>query len=149
MVNFFIAFLSVFFAGQQASMLFGFSSSEYLHNYDQTQEANPQTGMTKATNAANYIFWLEQLQPSIRETDENHHIGPGDLQSVELEKLHFSYPLRPDARVLRGINLHVRPLAHSSSDLLTALTFDLDQKGAICCICWSVWLWKKYHDQHA
>lgn len=29
MVNFFIAFLSVFFAGQQASILFGFSSSEF------------------------------------------------------------------------------------------------------------------------
>lgn len=29
MFNFFIAFLSVFFAGQQASILFGFSSSEF------------------------------------------------------------------------------------------------------------------------
>lgn len=30
MVNFFIAFLSVFFSGQQASVLFGFSSSKAI-----------------------------------------------------------------------------------------------------------------------
>ncbi|KAJ5401254.1 uncharacterized protein N7487_007150 [Penicillium crustosum] len=91
MVNFFIGFLSVFFSGQQASILFGFSSS-----------------MTKATNAANYIFWLEQLQPTIRETGENRDIGPGDFKSLHLENLQFSYPMRPHARVLRGIDLHIK-----------------------------------------
>ncbi|KAJ5782032.1 ABC transporter [Penicillium paradoxum] len=91
MVNFFITFLSVFFSGQQASILFGFSSS-----------------MTKAVNAANYIFWLEELQPTIRETDENRDIGPGDFKSLQLENLQFSYPMRPDARVLRGIELHIK-----------------------------------------
>ncbi|KOS45616.1 hypothetical protein ACN38_g3465 [Penicillium nordicum] len=91
MVNFFISFLSVFFSGQQASILFGFSSS-----------------MTKATNAANYIFWLEQLQPTILETDENRDIGPGDFKSLHLEKLQFSYPMRPHSRVLRGIDLHIK-----------------------------------------
>lgn len=63
--------------------------------------------MTKATDAANYIFWLEQLQPTIRETDENREIGPGDFKSLHLENLQFSYPMRPHARVLRGIDLHV------------------------------------------
>lgn len=29
MVNFFIAFLGIFFSGQQASVLFGFSSSRF------------------------------------------------------------------------------------------------------------------------
>ncbi|CAG7945048.1 unnamed protein product [Penicillium olsonii] len=91
MVNFFISFLSVFFAGQQASILFSFSSS-----------------MSKATNAANYIFWLEQLEPTIRETEENREIGPGDFKSLELDNLQFSYPMRPNARVLRGINLHIK-----------------------------------------
>lgn len=91
MVNFLIAFLSVFFSGQQASVLFGFSGS-----------------MTKATNAANYIFWLEELQPTIRETVENHTVGPDNFSSMSLENLQFSYPLRPHARVLRGIDLHVR-----------------------------------------
>ncbi|CAG8341177.1 unnamed protein product [Penicillium salamii] len=91
MVNFFISFLSVFFAGQQASILFGFSSS-----------------MSKATNAANYIFWLEQLEPTIRATEENRESGPGDFKSLELENLQFSYPMRPNARVLRGIDLHIK-----------------------------------------
>ncbi|CAI7611552.1 unnamed protein product [Penicillium bialowiezense] len=91
MVNFFIAFLSVFFAGQQASILFGFSSS-----------------MSKATNAANYIFWLEQLQPSIRDTDENRERGPENFKSLELDNLQFSYPMRPNARVLRGIDLDIK-----------------------------------------
>lgn len=63
--------------------------------------------MTKAINAANYIFWLEDLQPSIRATQENQDIGPGDFKSLYLENLQFSYPMRPDARVLRGIELHV------------------------------------------
>ncbi|KAJ5559247.1 ABC transporter integral membrane type 1 [Penicillium sp. DV-2018c] len=90
MVNFFISFLSVFFSGQQASILFGFSSS-----------------MTKATSAANYLFWLEELDPTIRETDENRDLGPEDFKSLQLENLHFSYPMRPHARVLRGIDLHI------------------------------------------
>jgi ATP-binding cassette subfamily B (MDR/TAP) protein 1 len=63
--------------------------------------------MTAATNAANYIFWLEQLQPTIRETEENKHVGPEDWKDLELENLYFSYPLRPQARVLRGLNLQV------------------------------------------
>ncbi|KAJ6027022.1 ABC transporter integral membrane type 1 [Penicillium canescens] len=91
MGNFFIAFLGVFFSGQQASILFGFSSS-----------------MTAATNAANYIFWLEQLQPTVRETEENKHVGPEDWKSLELENLYFSYPLRPHACVLRGLNLQIQ-----------------------------------------
>ncbi|KAJ5306401.1 ABC transporter sequence [Penicillium antarcticum] len=91
MVNFFIAFLGVFFSGQQASILFGFSSS-----------------MTAATNAANYIFWLEELQPTVRETEENKNIGPEDWKILELDNLQFSYPLRPNSRVLRGVNLKIK-----------------------------------------
>lgn len=64
--------------------------------------------MSKATSAANYIFWLEELQPTIRETPENHKVGPDDFSSLALEKLQFSYPLRPHARILRGVDLHVR-----------------------------------------
>lgn len=79
----------------------------------QEADISHKLGMTKATNAANYIFWLEQLQPSIRETDENREIGPGKLQSLELENLQFCYPMRPNARVLRGIDLHVRHSAVS------------------------------------
>jgi ATP-binding cassette subfamily B (MDR/TAP) protein 1 len=59
MVGFFTTFLSVFLSGQQASILFGFSGS-----------------MTKATNAANYVFWLQQLEPTIQESDKNRNVHP-------------------------------------------------------------------------
>ncbi|KAL4886137.1 P-loop containing nucleoside triphosphate hydrolase protein [Aspergillus karnatakaensis] len=91
MVNFFIAFLGVYSSGTQASIMFGFSSS-----------------MTKATNAANYIFWLEQLHPTIKDTDENRDVGPGDLKSLELDSLQFWYPMRPHVRVLRGVDLTIK-----------------------------------------
>lgn len=108
MVNFFVAFLGVFFSGQQASVLFGFSSSTFIVLLGFHSLLNLPSGMTKATNAANYIFWLEELQPTIRETPDNHDIGPDDFSSFALEKLQFSYPLRPHARILRGIDLNVR-----------------------------------------
>lgn len=91
MVNFFIAFLAVFFSGQQASILFGFSSS-----------------MTKATNAANYVFWLEQLQPTIQETDENRDVQPQGFESLSLDNVRFAYPMRSFAPVLRGVNLEIK-----------------------------------------
>ncbi|OTB18178.1 hypothetical protein K445DRAFT_314988 [Daldinia sp. EC12] len=90
-VNFYIAFLGVYFSGQQASILFGFSGS-----------------MTKAKNAANYLFWLEQVQPTIRETEENKDVGPAGYKNLDLDNVQFSYPLRPHARVLRGINLKIK-----------------------------------------
>ncbi|KAJ3962720.1 hypothetical protein N0V92_000512 [Colletotrichum tropicale] len=91
MVNFFVAFLGVFFSGQQASILFGFSSS-----------------MTKAVNAANYFFWLSELKPSIRETDENACVGPSDYSTIELERIRFSYPLRSETKVLQGVDLSIK-----------------------------------------
>lgn len=63
--------------------------------------------MTKATNAANYIFWLEQLHPQITETHENHKNGPDGFKSLALDKVQFSYPMRPHTRVLRGVDLEV------------------------------------------
>ncbi|KAM0270663.1 hypothetical protein ACHAQH_009332 [Verticillium albo-atrum] len=91
MVEFFTAFLAVYFSGQQASILFGFSSS-----------------MTKATNAANYLFWLQQLEPTIHETPENRDMGPQGFKSLDMEDVKFSYPMRPDARILRGIDLTLK-----------------------------------------
>ncbi|GAP87976.1 putative ABC transporter [Rosellinia necatrix] len=91
LADFFVAFLAVFFSGQQASILFGFSSS-----------------MTKARNAANYIFWLEELEPTIVETPSNHEIGPQGFQSINLDHLQFSYPMRPNTTVLKGIDLEIK-----------------------------------------
>uniref|UniRef100_L7JKN7 Leptomycin B resistance protein pmd1 n=1 Tax=Pyricularia oryzae (strain P131) TaxID=1143193 RepID=L7JKN7_PYRO1 len=91
--EFFVAFIGVFFAGQQASILFTFSSS-----------------FTKALHAANYYFWIKSLDPTIRETDQNRNKGPRDnVGSIELDQVRFAYPLRPDAQVLRGVSLQVKP----------------------------------------
>lgn len=77
--------------------------------------------MTKATNAANYIFWLEQLNPTITETHENRDVGPSGFKSLGLDKVKFSYPMRPHARVLRGVDLQVsQNSAFSFSHLLVA-----------------------------
>jgi ATP-binding cassette subfamily B (MDR/TAP) protein 1 len=90
MYAFFVAFLGVFFSGQSAAQLFQYSTS-----------------VTKGINAANYIFWLQDLQPSIRETDDNRGNGPGPGDTVDVRHVRFSYPLRPDISILKGININV------------------------------------------
>lgn len=91
---FYIAFVGTYFSGQAASNFFSWSTS-----------------ITKAKAGANYIFWLRELQPKIGETLENKHDGPSseDGQSPNLHDLRFSYPLRPEAQVLRGVSLQVHP----------------------------------------
>ncbi|KIL84038.1 multidrug resistance protein [Fusarium avenaceum] len=91
MYAFFIAFLGVFFSGQSAAQLFQFSSS-----------------ITKGINAANYVFWLQDLQPTIRETNENSGNGPGSGNTMNIRDVRFSYPLRPCTSILKGINLHIK-----------------------------------------
>lgn len=90
MYEFYIAFLGVFFSGQASSQLFQFSTS-----------------MTKGINGANYIFWLQSLQPTVQETPENRDNGPNSGGSYVLDQVRFSYPLRPHAQVLRGVDLTV------------------------------------------
>lgn len=91
---FYIAFVGTFFSGQAASNFFSWSTS-----------------ITKAKGGANYIFWLRTLQPRIAETLENKHLGPSpdDQQSLSLQNLRFSYPLRPEAQVLRDVSLSIKP----------------------------------------
>ncbi|GFP58873.1 ABC multidrug transporter atrC [Trichoderma asperellum] len=91
MKSFYVAFLAVFFSGQAASQLFQFSTS-----------------ITKGKNAANYIFWLHGLQPTIHETPENKDKCPGSGGPIAVDSVHFSYPLRPEAPVLRGVNLEIQ-----------------------------------------
>ncbi|KAH7165837.1 P-loop containing nucleoside triphosphate hydrolase protein [Dactylonectria macrodidyma] len=92
MYNFFVAFLGVFFSGQASAQLFQFSTS-----------------MTKGINAANYMFWLQSLQPTVQETPENRDKGPKSGGPIALDDVRFSYPLRPHAAVLRGVKLNVKP----------------------------------------
>ncbi|RMJ09015.1 hypothetical protein CDV36_011360 [Fusarium kuroshium] len=86
-----VSFMGVFFSGQAAGQLFSFASS-----------------FTKANQAANYYFWLKELEPTIRETDENKEKGPANgCRSYDFEDVQFSYPLAPDNRVLKGVSLQI------------------------------------------
>ncbi|KZL88052.1 abc transporter [Colletotrichum incanum] len=91
MYQFFVAFMGTFFSGQAASQLFQYSSS-----------------MTKGINAANYLFWLHDLQPTIQETPQNRDAAPKAGNTLGFDQLRFSYPLRPEAHVLRGIDLEIK-----------------------------------------
>lgn len=91
MYDFFVAFMGVFFSGQATSQLFQFSTS-----------------MTKGKNAANYIYWLHNLQPTVQESPDNQDRGPKSGGPIALDKVRFSYPLRPEAAVLRGVDLDIK-----------------------------------------
>ncbi|KAL3475519.1 P-loop containing nucleoside triphosphate hydrolase protein [Aspergillus californicus] len=90
MYDFLVAFLGVFYAGQASTQIFQFSTS-----------------VTKGLNATNYIFWLHGLEPTVQETPENRDNHPDSGSSVTLDNVRFSYPLRPDAAVLKGVNLNI------------------------------------------
>lgn len=96
-------------------------------------------GITKGRNGANYIFWLSELQPTVQETSDNRDRGPNSGGPIELDNVRFSYPLRPDAVVLKGVDLEVRPLRIGClcSKLLTNFP---DQKGTVCGRRRLVWL---------
>lgn len=53
------------------------------------------------------MFWLHELQPTVQETPQNRDNGPKSGGPIALDHVRFSYPLRPEATVLRGINLDV------------------------------------------
>ncbi|KAK4173352.1 putative ATP-binding cassette multidrug transport protein [Triangularia setosa] len=91
MYDFFVCFMGVFFSAQAASQFFAFSTS-----------------ITKGQNSANYIFWLSELQPTVKETSENQDRKPSSGGPVELDNVRFSYPLRPDTTVLRGVDLEIK-----------------------------------------
>ncbi|CAI6093215.1 unnamed protein product [Clonostachys chloroleuca] len=91
MYNFFVTFMAVFFSGQATSELFQFSTS-----------------LTNGKNAANYIFWLHELQPTVEENSHNKDNAPKSGGPIDIDSIRFSYPLRPDATVLRGIDLHIK-----------------------------------------
>ncbi|KAL3419061.1 Leptomycin B resistance protein pmd1-like protein 7 [Phlyctema vagabunda] len=90
--QFFVVFVAVIFGGQAAAQFFAYSTS-----------------ITKGISAANYILWLRSLQPRIREDESNEDKGPEGDGKVELRDLEFSYPQRPDSKVLKGINLKFNP----------------------------------------
>lgn len=95
-------------------------------------------GITKGVNAANYVFWLHGLQPTVRTTPENETRGPLGADCVDLNDVRFSYPLRPEIPVLRGVDLKVSYVRISGSVPIAqnpSLTDSLlaGQQGSVCC----------------
>ncbi|KAL2851196.1 multidrug resistance protein 1, 2, 3 [Aspergillus pseudoustus] len=88
---FFVAFLGVFFSAQSASQLFQFSTS-----------------ITSGVNAANYLFWLNDLQKIVQKRDGSREQGPGAVHTLDLDKVKFSYPRRPEIPILKGLDLSVK-----------------------------------------
>ncbi|KAJ3528005.1 hypothetical protein NM208_g10425 [Fusarium decemcellulare] len=92
MYQFMVSFMGVYFSGQAAGQLFSFASS-----------------FTKAVQAANYYFWLSELEPTVQETEDNKEIGPRKgCRSYDFKDVQFSYPLAPDNRVLKGVSLQIQ-----------------------------------------
>ncbi|KAF4967225.1 hypothetical protein FSARC_5204 [Fusarium sarcochroum] len=88
-----VSFMGVYFSGQASGLMFSFASS-----------------FTKANQAANYYFWLSELIPTIRETDNNKEKGPQNgCTSYDFRDVQFSYPLAPDNRVLKGVSIKIHP----------------------------------------
>ncbi|KAG5930336.1 hypothetical protein E4U42_001851, partial [Claviceps africana] len=80
------------------------------------------TSISKACTAINYILGLRQtrvlLDDDDAEEDEDHDPGAAVARPVDekgpgleagLERVHFAYPLRPKQKVLRGIDMSIRP----------------------------------------
>ncbi|KAM7193333.1 P-loop containing nucleoside triphosphate hydrolase protein [Rhypophila sp. PSN 637] len=94
MGQFYIVFVAVIFSGEAAAVFFTYSSS-----------------ISKAQHAANWIF---NLRSSI-EPDNKDDYPPVDEKipeggvSLECRDLQFSYPQRPDTRVLKGISATIKP----------------------------------------
>ncbi|KAI8721825.1 hypothetical protein NCS52_00325000 [Fusarium sp. LHS14.1] len=91
--QFIASFMAVYFCGQGAGQMFVYSSS-----------------FSKAVQAANYYFWMLDLEPEITESDDNRDVGPAKgCTSLQFEKVKFSYPLAPNIKVLKGVSLDIRP----------------------------------------
>ncbi|KAL4747255.1 hypothetical protein BDW72DRAFT_209714 [Aspergillus terricola var. indicus] len=90
--QFIVSFMGVYFSGQATALAFSFASS-----------------FTKANQAANYYFWLDMIDGTIRENDDNCNEGPEDVcRSIDFEDVRFAYPLAPENLVLKGVSLSIR-----------------------------------------
>ena len=90
--QFMVSFMAIFFSGTSAGTLLSFSGS-----------------FTKGHQAANYFFWLSELQPVITKTNDNRSIAPMEsCMAYEMNNLQFSYPLVPDSQVLKGVSMNTR-----------------------------------------
>jgi ATP-binding cassette subfamily B (MDR/TAP) protein 1 len=97
--QFFTVFICVIFSGEGAAQFFSYTTS-----------------FTKAHKAANYLLWLHSIEPKMREQissgasdPEKDNSGEGPGAEINCTDLIFSYPLRPQYKVLRGIGVKANP----------------------------------------
>ena len=70
------------------------------------------SSITKATTAANYIFWLRRQTPAVQEDpdkppfDDGKNKGPSH---IEVQDVAFAYESRPHTNVLSNINIDIKP----------------------------------------
>lgn len=100
--QFYVIFIAIVFSGEAAAMLFQYTTS-----------------ITKAGTAINYIFRLRRDRILFDDDDGDWQPeGNGTIAEKELggkgtemifDKVQFSYPLRPKQKVLRGVDVAIRP----------------------------------------
>lgn len=90
--QFYVAFICVLFSGEGAAAMFQYSSS-----------------ITKASSAADYMFWLKDTKPSIQELGSGCHGVGSEKAGLSYDDVHFTYPARPGIPVLHGVGVAVCP----------------------------------------
>ncbi|WQF80927.1 Putative Type 1 protein exporter [Colletotrichum destructivum] len=87
--QFFVSFMGIFYAGQNAGTMFTYTSS-----------------ISQGKAAADYYLWVRSLERTVEETPQNRSVLPArGVDHVHLENVTFSYPARPGAPVLRSAEI--------------------------------------------
>lgn len=113
--QFFVCFLAVFFGGQAAGQIFGYSMT-----------------LTAARSAVNYILKLRSLEPGVKDDITHAQDGPGDDCVISAEEVNFTYDQRRSVRVLKDFNIEVSP--NQSRMVHGKLMFHVDTTGKPHCL---------------
>ncbi|KAI8962444.1 P-loop containing nucleoside triphosphate hydrolase protein [Daldinia sp. FL1419] len=89
--DFFVVYMSVIYAGQNAGMIFSFAPD-----------------MGKAHGAAEELKTLFDRKPTIDTWSEDGTPVEAIEGDIEFRDVHFRYPTRPEQPVLRGLDLHIK-----------------------------------------
>lgn len=96
--QFYIIFIAIIFSGEAAALFFQYTTS-----------------ITKAGTAINYILRLRRSKILFdsdvdQEASQDEKVDePAKGKDVVCDAVHFAYPLRPNLKVLRGIDIGIQP----------------------------------------
>ncbi|OAQ98396.1 hypothetical protein LLEC1_04360 [Akanthomyces lecanii] len=96
--QFYVIFIAIIFSGEAAALFFQYTTS-----------------ITKAGTAINYILRLRRTRDLYdsdseqKPSDAEKSTEPIKGKEVICDNIHFSYPLRPSLKVLRGIEIGIQP----------------------------------------